>query len=487
MSYNGSGTFNINTAGQPVVTGTVISSTAFNALTADLATGLSTAITKDGQTAATARIPFAQGISSTLVTDSTSTTTGSIITAGGVGVAKALFVGTTANVAGAVTLQSTLAVGGVATYSAQPIFSSLTASSAVATDASKGLVSVTNTGTGNNVLATSPTITTPTISGDASISGLTVGKGANAVARNTAFGITALAAATGNFNTGIGNLALLTNSTGTSNTAVGDSALRLNTTGGSNTAIGQGAIELNTTGSDNAAIGKDAFSSNTTGSSNTALGKGALAANTTASNNTAVGYHALVANTTALNNVAVGFQALTAVTTGGDNTAIGKTSGSLITTGSKNTILGQYSGNQGGLDIRTSNSNIVLSDGDGNPRLKMDSTGQLSSLIVGVGLFEDYGCRAWVNFNGTGTVAIRGSGNVSSITDNGTGDYTVNFTTAMPDVNYSFLAGAQANGVANGPMVDLYGVGATGSARFRVFTQASAAMDSPVCTFAAFR
>lgn len=49
-----------------------------------------------------------------------------------------------------------------------------------------------------------------------------------------------------------------------------------------------------------------------------------------------------------------------------------------------------------------------------------------------------YGCRAWVNFNGTGTVAIRASGNVSSITDNGAGDYTVNFTTAMPDVNYAF-------------------------------------------------
>jgi len=52
-----------------------------------------------------------------------------------------------------------------------------------------------------------------------------------------------------------------------------------------------------------------------------------------------------------------------------------------------------------------------------------------------------YGCRAWVNFNGQGTIGIRGSGNVSSLTDNGTGDYTVNFTTAMPDVNYS-LAGA---------------------------------------------
>jgi hypothetical protein len=54
-----------------------------------------------------------------------------------------------------------------------------------------------------------------------------------------------------------------------------------------------------------------------------------------------------------------------------------------------------------------------------------------------------YACRAWVNFNGTGTVAIRASGNVSSITDNGTGVYTVNFTTAMPDVNYCAVATGQ--------------------------------------------
>ena len=48
-----------------------------------------------------------------------------------------------------------------------------------------------------------------------------------------------------------------------------------------------------------------------------------------------------------------------------------------------------------------------------------------------------YGCRAWVNFNGTGTPAIRASGNVSSITDNGTGLFTANYTTAMPDGNYT--------------------------------------------------
>jgi hypothetical protein len=53
---------------------------------------------------------------------------------------------------------------------------------------------------------------------------------------------------------------------------------------------------------------------------------------------------------------------------------------------------------------------------------------------------ENYKCRAWVNFNGTGTVAIRAAGNVASITDNGTGDYTVNFTTAMPDANYSVVS-----------------------------------------------
>jgi hypothetical protein len=52
-----------------------------------------------------------------------------------------------------------------------------------------------------------------------------------------------------------------------------------------------------------------------------------------------------------------------------------------------------------------------------------------------------YAARAWVNFNGTGTVAIRASGNVSSITDNGTGNYTVNFTTAMADANYAATIG----------------------------------------------
>jgi hypothetical protein len=60
-----------------------------------------------------------------------------------------------------------------------------------------------------------------------------------------------------------------------------------------------------------------------------------------------------------------------------------------------------------------------------------------------------YGCRAWVNFNGTGTVAIREDGNVSSITDNGTGDYTVNFATAMPDANFCAVGSQSDDSMQN--------------------------------------
>lgn len=66
-----------------------------------------------------------------------------------------------------------------------------------------------------------------------------------------------------------------------------------------------------------------------------------------------------------------------------------------------------------------------------------------------------YACRAWVNFNGTGAVAIRASGNVTSITDNGIGDYTVNFTTAMPDTNYSTGGLANWDGLNRGSLVGL--------------------------------
>jgi len=73
----------------------------------------------------------------------------------------------------------------------------------------------------------------------------------------------------------------------------------------------------------------------------------------------------------------------------------------------------------------------------------------IPNVLNAAGSAPIYACRAWVNFNSMGTVAIRGSGNVSSITDNGTGDYTVNFATAMQDANYCVSA-VVANDVADG-------------------------------------
>ena len=238
MSYNGSGVFTINTAGQPVITGTTISSTTFNSLTADLATGLTTALTKDGQSTPTAnigmgafkitnlaagtvasdaaRLDQVQGGAATFIsvtgTDSltgtvvpalsayatgnqfsflvANTNTGAVtINVDGIGTKAITRTGTTALVAGDMVagqaveiiydgtrfqlvngnsftnlkVSGTLGVTGVATFTAQPIVSSLTASLPVFTDASKGLVSNTMTGTGNVVMSTSPTLVTPAL------------------------------------------------------------------------------------------------------------------------------------------------------------------------------------------------------------------------------------------------------------------------------------------------------------------------------------
>ncbi len=75
----------------------------------------------------------------------------------------------------------------------------------------------------------------------------------------------------------------------------------------------------------------------------------------------------------------------------------------------------------------------------GTAALSLDSTQNLKFNSGYGSVATAYGCRAWVSFNGTGVIAVRGSGNVSSITDNATGDYTINFTTAMPDADYSVL------------------------------------------------
>jgi hypothetical protein len=314
------------------------------------------------------------------------------------------------------------------------------------------------------------------------VNGVSVGRGAGAVATNTAVGNSALALnTTGFFNTAVGYSAGYANTTGDSNTAVGYNSLAANTTGYANIAIGRnalvanttgyrniaigsqdeisvyGPLRSNTTGIDNNAVGNGALQANTTGANNTSFGSLSLYSNTTASNNTAVGYQAGYSNTTATGGVAFGYQAALANTTGnynifigafagqgagssitgGNNTVIGTSagaslttgtfntfvgaagqvnqgSGGLITTGSKNTILGPYNGNQGGLDIRTLDNRVVLSDGEGNPRWYIDNTGasgygpstggtvtQATSRTTGVTLDKPTGAITLVSAAGT--------------------------------------------------------------------------------------
>jgi hypothetical protein len=89
-------------------------------------------------------------------------------------------------------------------------------------------------------------------------------------------------------------------------------------------------------------------------------------------------------------------------------------------------------------------NNITDAAGTGGPTLANGLTIGTSPLAAPSGSAPSYTCRAWVNFNGTtnvgGFCTIRASGNVSSVADNGTGNYTVNFTTAMPDANYAVVA-----------------------------------------------
>ena len=82
----------------------------------------------------------------------------------------------------------------------------------------------------------------------------------------------------------------------------------------------------------------------------------------------------------------------------------------------------------------STNGNVLTSNGTAWTSAAVTAPAALSTAS---GSAPSYSARAWVNFNGTGTVAIRASGNVSSITDNGTGNYTVNFTTAMQDADYT--------------------------------------------------
>jgi hypothetical protein len=299
---------------------------------------------------------------------------------------------------------------------------------------------------------------TLTVTGTATtIQGLTVGRGAGAVATNTAVGASALQANTsGAENTAVGYQAGYGNLGATGNTYTGRLAGYTNTAGTDNAGFGNLALYYNT-GSSNVAVGRSTMQQNGSGSNNTGLGHNALFNNTTASNNTAVGYQAGYSTTTGIENVYIGQGSGYSATTNGQNTFVGRNSGysttggfnnffgygagNAITSGTKNTIVGRYDGNYGGLDIRTASNYIVLSDGDGNPRGVFDSSGNLlvgttssSSLsgtsyvfaLDGFGIRNNHGSGtpsgyAYEQFNLGGTL-------IGSITQNGTTGVLYNLT-----------------------------------------------------------
>jgi hypothetical protein len=197
--------------------------------------------------------------------------------------------------------------------------------------------------------------TTLTTANDASISGLTVGKGGGSVATNT---------------------------------AVGGSALAATATGGANTAVGQTALNATTSGANNTGIGVASLLNNTTGATNSALGVSSLRNNTSGSYNVAFGVSALESNTTADNNTAVGYQAGYAVTTGAQNTCIGRESGKNITTGGNNTCIGYNNS----LAAANNSASIIITAGGGDTG-KGSSTGYISP--GGGGVYQGNNSTLW--------------------------------------------------------------------------------------------
>jgi hypothetical protein len=168
---------------------------------------------------------------------------------------------------------------------------------------------------------------------------------------------------------------------------------------------------------------------NTTGSQNTSVGQQALQANTTGASNTAVGAGAASANTTSNGITAVGENSLSSAT-GAYNTAIGTGAGTSITSGAKNTIIGGFQGNQSSVDIRTSSTNVILSDGDGKIRFYSnngDSTAighsgdnmlliqdnRIASSTVTMSTVDNAMANGWSNRRWTVVYAVSGSINTS--------------------------------------------------------------------------
>ena len=295
-----------------------------------------------------------------------------------------------------------------------------------------------STGTDNTAIGTEASFTATDANENVAVGNYSLFK--NLKWGNTAVGFQSMYNnTTGNRNVALGVQALLSNTTASYNTAVGYQAGYSVTTGQLNTAVGNQSLRDATTGQFVTAIGGNSLERNTTASYNTAVGYQSGFYNTTAQYNTFIGYKAGFGNTPGQQNTFVGCFAGES-TTGEKNTFVGESVGCTVTTGTRNTIIGRYNGNQDGLDIRASSNNIVLSDGDGNPRYHLNSSGSTNIYSTGTGimsLISNYaagtsqalltGVYSATDITGTGgTVSLR-------IWTNGNIQNTNNSYTALSD------------------------------------------------------
>ena len=198
------------------------------------------------------------------------------------------------------------------------------------------------------------------------------------------------------FNVAMGFQALTNDTLGSGSTAIGHHALQTqnftSATTSLNVAVGYQAGKASTTAIANTLVGNQAGLALTTGNNNVAMGHAALLSEVQGDLNTAIGVGALQNQVNSsdadVNNTAVGYNAGNAVTSGTKNTLIGAGSGNAITSGDGNVVIGGYNGNENSLDIRTLDNNIVLSDGDGNPRLLITSGGDITNNVGNVSSFS---------------------------------------------------------------------------------------------------